>query len=336
MRKDSRLTRFTSLTSCATRAGSAFSVFSRHLLWLVLLLGFLASASQAGPDRLGEFVQRRVGDFQLLHHPLDERYANRAAQAVVMSQSRLASQFGLGGFPGARIIIAWDTDHFESLSGGGFPHWGAALARPSENLILLKSPRWSEVDADPTGTVMHEMVHLAVGRLVGDNHLPVWLSEGIAVEESGEMRGDAPISMATALTSGTLMDLWELENLFGFSSERAQLAYLQAESAVIFFKERYGRFTLIQLLLTMGKGVPFEQAFDEVTGGGWYGFNDDWHAWAKKRFGGYLSQDIGNWIWGFVLLLAIGVWAVRKWRARQILKRWEEEERLKDPGAWEL
>lgn len=325
-----------SLHHCATRPGTAHSIHPIRWLFLALVVLLSFSALQARPEPFAEFVHRRVGDFTLSHHPLDERYANRAAQAVVMSQSRLAEQFGLVGFKGARIIIAWDTDHFESLSGGGFPHWGAALARPSDNLIVMKSPRWSQVEQDPTGTIMHEMVHLATGRLVGDNRIPVWLSEGIAVEESGEMNGEAPISMATALGSGTVMDLWELESLHGFSSERAQLAYLQAESAVIFFKEKYGRFTLIQLLLKVGEGVPFEQAFDEVTGGGWFGFNDQWHEWARKRFGGYLSQDIGNWVWGFVLLLAAAVWAVRKWRARQILKRWEEEERLKDPGSWEM
>ena len=331
----------TQLQTPPCRRAPLASRISRLILARILLVAFLVLAAlpelHARREPLSEFVSRRVADFTLSYHPDDERYAGRTINAILLSENRLAEQFGLVGFRGARVIIAWDTDHFESLSGGGFPHWGAALARPADNLIVMKSPRWSTVDEDPTGTIMHEMVHLATGRLVGDNRLPVWLSEGIAVEESGEIRQNgSTLTMATALGSGTMMDLWDLENLFGFSSEQAQLAYLQAESAVIFFKERYGRFTLIQLMLRMGEGVPFEQAFDEVTGGGWYGFNDEWHDWARDRFGGYLVQDIGNWVWGFILMLAIGVWSVRKWRSRQILKRWEEEERLKQLDRWEL
>ncbi len=307
----------------------------RTILLLIFLLTLpLAVQAQERSNPVEDFVRQRVGDFVLEYHPADEAYANQVGATLLMGSARLRKDFSIPSFRGSRLVIAWDSYHFEELSGGHFPHWGAALARPEDRLIVMKSPRWANVMRNPTGTVMHEMVHLATGMLTNNHRIPIWLSEGIAVEESGEVRGDSPISMATAMTSGALMDLWELDGLHGFSSEHAGLAYLQAESAVIFFKERYGRFTLIQLLLEVGRGTPFEQAFDHVTAGGWYGFNQEYKEWARKRFGGYFIQDLNTWIWvGIVLLAGVAV-LLRKLRARRIVARWEEEERLYgDPEA---
>jgi len=274
----------------------------------------------------------RMGVFSIYYHPADQAYAMTAASALETARRRIAENLGLrDDFRNSRVVIAWDARHFQELAGAGFPHWGAACANSERRLIVMKSPRWSNVDRDPGETIRHEMAHLGTGILTRGNWIPVWLSEGIAVVESGMPRGLATgsspkMSLSKALSSGGLIALGELESLHGYGDMRADLAYTEAESAVRFFLERHGRVALIQLLTHVGRGVDFAEAFDRVSGGAYYRFEDEWVEWLKKNFGSYFLLDVSSWIWILIVLLLVAGWVARRFRTRRILATWDAEQ----------
>jgi hypothetical protein len=279
-----------------------------------------------------QWQRHSVGVFAIEYHAIDRGFAMIVADAVEVSRRRLAEELGLREFRNSRIVVAFDPAQFYRLCGPGFPHWGGACANPEGRLIVLKSPRWGDIGRGDIGaTVRHEMTHLGVGILRRGQWIPTWLEEGLAVVQSGLPRGLAEgtgsqVSISRALHTGSLLELDDLESLHGYGNLPAELAYLQAESAVRYFIERYGRVALIQLLTHVGRGVEFREAFDRVTGGGWFRFEEDWRAWLKSNSAGYFLLDFASWVWLGIIPLAIAAWGVRRWRARRILAAWREED----------
>jgi len=310
----------------------------RILAWLVLLGLVLALparlAAQGEPRPEDDPAWQRifVGPFALEFHAVDGDFARSVADVVEISRRRLAEDLGLREFRNSRIVVAFDAPQFYRLCGPGFPHWGGACANPEARLIVLKSPRWGDSDPASVGaTVRHELTHLGVGILRRGQWIPTWLEEGLAVVESGLPRGLAEgtgsqVSISRALHTGSLLDLDELEDLHAYGSVSAELAYLEAESAVRFFLERHGRLALIQLLTLVGRGVGFPEAFDRATAGGWFRFETEWREWLEEHSAGYFLLDFASWLWLGIVALGVAAWTVRRWRARRILQRWSDEE----------
>ncbi|MFA7330443.1 MAG: hypothetical protein WC326_05140 [Candidatus Delongbacteria bacterium] len=292
------------------------------------MLDGLTPAVAAGYESLD------LGDFHLFFHRGDGTYARHVANVVQSSQLRLADELDMRSFHGSQIVVAWDPQHFYRLAGSGTPHWAGAVANAEQRRIVLKSPRWGDARDDAGATIRHEMTHLAVGRLRRGQWIPVWLEEGLAVRLSGLPLGTNPdggqMSLSKALSTGSLPALDKLEDLNSYGSLGAELAYQQAESAVDFFLERHGRVALVQLLTKVGRGVGFEEAFDQATGGGFYRFESEWRAWLKAKRGLYFLVDISSWIWGGIILLAGLTWWIRRQRARRVLQRWRSEEEEED------
>ncbi len=318
-----------------------------HFLHIILLVFGLAGGSAElkaqVPASLTEGLEPRMaaayrtvdlGDFRLYFHSSDAAYARHVADVVEGSQRRLAEELDLRSFHGSEIVVAWDPPHFYRLAGSGTPHWAGAVANPEQRRIVLKSPRWGDARDDAGATIRHEMTHLAVGRLRRGNWIPVWLEEGLAVNMSGLPLGLNPdgglVSLSKALSTGSLPPLDKLEDLHSFGSTGAELAYQQAESAVVYFLERHGRVAMVQLLTQVGRGKGFEEAFDQATGGGYYRFEHDWEEWLDGQRGLYFLVDSASWVWAGIILLAGVVWWIRRRRAKRILQQWRREDEEAD------
>ncbi len=306
------------------------------LLLLPLLL--LAQTQQTPVERLAgkwehpallEFEQLRVRPFTIHFHPVDRAYASAVAMAIEQGQRRLTEDLTLINFQNSQVVIAFNGEHFYATAGPGSPGWAAAIANAQRRLIVMKSPRWSAVSPNPTATILHEMAHLGVGILTRGGQIPLWLEEGIAVVEAGVPQGflgDSGLGLSQALHSGGLMHLDDIGQLDGMSGAGVDLAYQQAESAVRYFIERFGRLALIQTLSLVGEGEDFSVAFDKATGGSYYRFESDWRDWLKDNAGLWFLTGLKGWFWvGAILLVSVGV-LLRRLRARRILKRWQAEE----------
>lgn len=313
-----------------------FRLLAALLALVACFAGAPAHAQDKRPEDGEGWRRMGIGVFTLEYHDADRDYAMDVASTVETSRRRIADDLGLRDFRNSRIVVAYDAPQFYRLCGPGFPHWGGACANSEARLIVLKSPRWGDIGrGDGGSTVRHEMTHLGVGILRRGRWIPTWLEEGLAVVQSGLPRGLAEgtgseVSISRALHTGSLIPLEDLESLHGYGSVSADLAYLEAESAVRFFLQRYGRVAMIQLLTHVGRGADFREAFDRVSGGGWYRFEDDWRAWLKENSAGYFLLDFASWLWLGIIGLAAAGWGVRRLRARRILAAWREEDEQDD------
>ena len=68
--------------------------------------------------------------------------------------------------------------------GAGAPEWGAAIAFPTENAIVMQGSRANSSAGDPSVTLRHELAHLALHEYLADIP-PRWFDEGYAAFAAG-------------------------------------------------------------------------------------------------------------------------------------------------------
>ena len=106
----------------------------------------------------------------------------------------------------------------------------------------------------------HEFTHAVIHSMAG-NRVPTWLDEGLAQYEERWVR--AP----EGRIEGDLIPLSKLSGSFmKDGTATAKQAYAEALSAVQFFVDRYGMFSLSRVLSLLGKGKGISDAMNEAAG----------------------------------------------------------------------
>ncbi|MDP8239626.1 MAG: peptidase MA family metallohydrolase [Candidatus Hatepunaea meridiana] len=224
------------------------------------------------------------------------------------------------------IYLTLTADDFKRMTKGRVPKWAGGVAYPRRNSIVVKTPLYFGQGVPLEVLTAHELTHILVHRIVGDNYLPRWLDEGLAQVLSGESRHGSLARLGRAAISDRLMGLPRVDDVLNFSYPDADLAYAEARSATAWLVAQYGWDAVVKLLNEMGKGTDIEDAFPRVFDVGYEYWQVEWIEYAKKKYSVAVLLDIDSLIWVFILGLgAVAVVAVFI-RRRIQFKRWREEE----------
>jgi hypothetical protein len=169
------------------------------------------------------------GRFTLAHAPHD----------APLARSLLASAIGRDSFPWlprpsapVLIVIAPDRRRFAELIGPHAPEYGAAIAVPSEQRIVMQGSRAGSDAGNPLQVLRHELAHLALHEAMGDLP-PRWFDEGYASLAAGEWGREEVIATNLALAWRGLPSLEALDSAFYGGPGRASGAYALAHRAVV-------------------------------------------------------------------------------------------------------
>ncbi len=283
------------------------------------------------PVKAWEYAELRRPPFTIRYVSRDAAFARWTAALLGQSLNKLKRDLGLEDVGRPVVVIAPDESEFLRLAGTRFPHWGAAMAAPDRNLILLKSPYWADVRRSWSSLTAHELTHLALYHITRGRPLPVWLNEGLAVYESDEMSMGRKAAVSRALLTRRLLPLGSLGRLYTMGAMDASLAYSEALLAVEFFLQRYGKAPLIYLLIQIGQNQDFEAAFRTVAHEDFSDFEKAWKHWLQRRYFFYFFMDVEMYVWTFILFLAVAAFVAVRLRKRSIEKRWREEEEEGEP-----
>lgn len=162
-----------------------------------------------------------------------------APHDAVLARSLLSSAVARDTFPwlprpSARvlILIAPDRRRFAELIGPHAPEYGAAIAIPSEQRIVMQGSRAGSDAGDPLMVLRHELAHLALHEAMGD--IPSrWFDEGYASFAAGEWGREQVIATNVALAWKGVPSLAALDSAFYGGPARAAGAYALAHRAVV-------------------------------------------------------------------------------------------------------
>jgi len=162
-------------------------------------------------------------------YPADSRLARSVLE-------RAAADDTFPGLPRPRqrvlIAIAPDARRFREWAGPGAPEWGAAVAIPVEQRIVMQGSDAGSGAGDPRRVLRHELAHLALHEYLGDLP-PRWFDEGYASFAAGEASRDAALGTSVALVFRGVPPLDSLDELFEGGESQADAAYTLSYRAVV-------------------------------------------------------------------------------------------------------
>jgi hypothetical protein len=148
--------------------------------------------------------------------------------------------------------------------------WTGGVAYTAFSTIAIGIPP-SELDWGKRALV-HELTHLVVHQATFSPYgqLPVWLDEGLAMYNEGELQPVFSSSLAEAILEDELISVRSLCSPFSAETEKARLSYAQSYSVAKYLLDNYGQDKMLDLLAVFKEGSTYDEALTEV-----YGFDID-------------------------------------------------------------
>ncbi len=164
-------------------------------------------------------------------------------------------------FPAKSITVVLHTRAaFQSATGS--PAWADGLYDGVLGRIQVPTQGALTDQAWLTRVLRHEFVHALLHQRMDGGHVPSWLNEGLAMQLAG---GDAWPDLDRVIRGEfTLIPLSHLEGGWtGFSSNLANIAYLEGNSATAYLIERYGMGKVQDIIEALAGHQPMAAAIKD-------------------------------------------------------------------------
>ncbi len=169
-----------------------------------------------------------AGRFTVVAYPSDKALAR-----ALLQRAQLRDTFPGLARPRARVLIsiAPDARRFREWIGPSAPEWGAAIAFPEQQRIVMQGHRAGSDAGDPVQVLRHELAHLALHEAIGDLP-PRWFDEGYAGFSASEWGREEVLTTSLELLTNGVPSLDSLDRDFFGGATRAEGAYALAFRAV--------------------------------------------------------------------------------------------------------
>jgi hypothetical protein len=276
----------------------------------IIAIALLATALWAVPS------YRIIADI-----PGDAAYAD---SVITVTAARLSNLIGPSATDSIDVFIVSSNARFDSLTGPSIPDWGAGVAMPHKNRIVVKSPLILTGEKSLGELVAHEFSHIALSRAVRSQPVPRWLNEGMAMYSSAEWGWGDNLAMGWAVISGNIIPLSKIEQLNRFQSGQAQVAYSESYLAFRYFLDTYGRSGLRILLAGLAEGHSIDDAFVSATGTDQAGFGREFSIYLHGRYNVITMIFNSNILWILLALLIVVGFVLYLFRRKKRFAEFDE------------
>jgi len=169
--------------------------------------------------------------------------------------------------------------------------------------------------------LLHELTHLVVHQATFSPYgqLPLWLDEGLAMYNEGELDPVLRSYLEEAIAEDELISVRSLCSPFSAYSEKASLSYAQSYSLVEYLLDNYGQDSMLDLLAILREGSTYDEALTEVYGFDIDGLDARWRA-TLTSYAVIASED-GQSGTSEIAVLAIIATALALWFWRRSSKK---------------
>lgn len=259
-----------------------------------------------------------------------------------LARSLLAAAADRDTFPGLprprrHVIIAVAPDHarFREWTGPNAPEWGAAVAFPGSQRIVMQGRRAGSDAGDPIDVLRHELAHLALHEALGDLP-PRWFDEGYASYAANEVDRDAVLSANLALLIRGMPSLDSLDAGFTGGSVRAEGTYALAYRAVAELAARDPQRGLTLFFRYWKQSGRFDAAVRSAYGITAAQFEQIWQTRTRRRYGGLALFANLSLAAAMTLFIVLPFYIARRRRDRlrmQALQRADEEAERREAAS---
>lgn len=261
----------------------------------------LAGAERVNPRSDTTVTRLDAGRFSILAWPADQRLA----------RSLLGAAMAHDTFPGLPrpvahviIVVAPNAAQFRRWVGTVSPEWGAAVAFPDLQRIVVQGGAATSAAGDPIATLRHELAHLALHESL-DDLPPRWFDEGYASYAANEAVRDNELSNNVALALRGVPTLASLDTGLVGGQTEAMISYALAYRAVSDLAS-LDRFHGLSLMFSYWRASgSLDTAIRRAYGESLDAFETEWRARTKRRYGTLaLVSDLAFATIIFLVLLA--------------------------------
>ena len=216
------------------------------------------------------------GGLTLLWYQGSDSFAQELMNTCEEGLTRLTED--IGTYPERPIkiyIYASTTDLQEAMI---FPQeWTGGVAFTKFGTIAIGIPP-TRLDWGKRALV-HELTHLVVHQATFSPYgqLPLWLDEGLAMYNEGELEPQYRTPLEEAVQEDELISVRSLCSPFSAEREKALLSYAQSYSLVEYLLHNYGQYRMLDLLTLLKEGATYDEALTEVYGFDIDGLDANWH-----------------------------------------------------------
>ncbi len=238
---------------------------------------------------------------------------------VRLARAMLAAAQQHDSFPGlprpsahVRIAIAPDAAHFRQWVGPSAPEWGAAIALPDEQRIVMQGGRAGSDAGDPLVVLRHELAHLALHEAMG-RLPPRWFDEGYASVAAHEWTRELSIETSNGLVWRALPTLEQLDDGFAAGASRATWSYALAYRVVEEMTALDAQNGLANFFVYWKQTGAFEPALRRAFAMTGEAFDKQWQHQTRLRFGALaVVTDLSAALGFFAVLLGPLFWMRRR------------------------
>jgi hypothetical protein len=203
------------------------------------------------------------GELTIFWYEGSDSFARELMDACEEGLARLTQDIGTYPERPIKIYIYASTSDLQGAMIYS-QEWTGGVAFADFGIVAISIPP-SELDWGKRALV-HELTHLVVHEATFSPYgqLPLWLDEGLAMYNEGELDPGFRSCLDEAALEGKLISVRSLCSPFSAYSEKARLSYAQSYSLVEYLLDNYGQDKMLDLLALLKQGSTYDEALTEV------------------------------------------------------------------------
>ncbi len=225
--------------------------------------------------------------------------------------------------PPIRVILAPNGSPLAQEA----PAWMSGYAVSGASTIVLLTDRSLTYPNNSLHDVfLHEIGHILAHRAAGEQPLPRWFDEGLAMMTARRWDLEDRARLVWAMVSDTQISLNDLNTLFVKDEASVRRAYVLAYAFTLDLLEHTGQDSPKRILAKVQQGMSFPEAFAQTTfmtltqaEEQFWSRQTLWNRWIP------VATSSGM-VWLAITLLAFWAFTRQRKRAAAIKKQWREDD----------
>jgi hypothetical protein len=163
--------------------------------------------------------------------------------------------------PPIRVILAPNGSHLAQET----PVWSGYALSHASTIVLLTDRTLTYPNDSLNEVFLHEIAHILAHRAAGEQPLPRWFDEGLAMKAARAWDLEDRARLVWAMVSGTQISLDELNTLFIKDDTSVRRTYVLAYAFTLDLLEHTRPDVHKRILAKVKQGLSFSEAFAQTT-----------------------------------------------------------------------